>query len=1010
MPAPGAEADNSPQSFAYQSTSINPSTTCPSSAGDVAWNVKSIIAGDVNPGSFKSSQPFLLEAGSETNDLYWKQFLPGYENIYLSVSYNLPPLAPAGLSTSPGGLCQAAQGNPAQIGNDDVSFSATALDQDGDGNLTTRFVLYNAGGSVAYDSASASPVTSVQTGDNATATLQLSRAVMQGLNGTASQTQQFTYYWQAQTKDGSLTGPWSSGKCWFNYNPKAPPAPVVTPSGTTINAQVGQAVQVSFSPGQTPCGGSGQPPCPATYTYQVGAAQPVTVTADSTSHGWSGTIPIRRVGPQILTVYDTDTSGNVSESQGPQIHALAPATPYADGDVTGDGQPDLLTIGSGGSPGLWLSPGAGPGKVGPAVQIGGAGTGKNPGSGSPADWAGAQVLHGNFAGQGVQDVMAYYPADGTGQVIYGSGDGGPLQPYSGNTATVQGGLGSAWLSNPGFNPTDVPADLVAAGNASQDGVGFDDLIGILGDTSSGYELDLFTANAGMPGSGGGAAGNYGYYTTLAAAGTNSSPDHSNDWGSYTLAAAQPGGPSGTVLFALNTQTGALYESVNPNAGNPPAGVDCQTNPAGCTLIGTGNWAKFTGTMPWGSTPPALASADVNAAGQTELWTVANGVATSYKVTGSGSTLALTAESSATVSEPSHEWPVAEGSGTTAYDTTGGTAGGDNATLTGTTAGWNPGSGDQFAPFLDLGGTSQTAGSYLKAAAKAVTTSSSFTVSAWVRLDAAPGQALPPTYHQAVVSQDGTNDSGFYLMFHADTQQWDFDVTSADTTSGFTWVSALSTVTTSATTWTHLVGVYNSAAGTLSLYVNGTLAGTATPGFTLWNATGPLEIGRDKYKGAFTDYLRGSVADVQTWQAALTTAQVDATGGLAGTGQVISAISGKCLDDLKQGTADGTVIDIYKCNNTAAQNWTVNPGDTLSIFGKCMTVTGGGTANGTLIELAACATGGSNGSQVWKPGASGSLVNPQSGRCLDDPGSSTTDGTQLQIYTCNTTSAQNWTVP
>ena len=41
---------------------------------------------------------------------------------------------------------------------------------------------------------------------------------------------------------------------------------------------------------------------------------------------------------------------------------------------------------------------------------------------------------------------------------------------------------------------------------------------------------------------------------------------------------------------------------------------------------------------------------------------------------------------------------------------------------------------------------------------------------------------------------------------------------------------------------------------------------------------------------------------------------------------------------------------------------------------------------------------------------GALRNPQSGRCLDDPGSSTVDGTQLQLFDCNTTAAQQWTLP
>ena len=74
----------------------------------------------------------------------------------------------------------------------------------------------------------------------------------------------------------------------------------------------------------------------------------------------------------------------------------------------------------------------------------------------------------------------------------------------------------------------------------------------------------------------------------------------------------------------------------------------------------------------------------------------------------------------------------------------------------------------------------------------------------------------------------------------------------------------------------------------------------------------------------------------------------------------------------------------------------------------MDVTGGGTGNGTRIELFDC--NGSAAQQWYWNSASKSLVNPASQRCLDDPSSSTTDGTQLQLFDCNLTGAQQWTLP
>ncbi|MER6121787.1 ricin-type beta-trefoil lectin domain protein [Streptomyces sp. NPDC001795] len=113
----------------------------------------------------------------------------------------------------------------------------------------------------------------------------------------------------------------------------------------------------------------------------------------------------------------------------------------------------------------------------------------------------------------------------------------------------------------------------------------------------------------------------------------------------------------------------------------------------------------------------------------------------------------------------------------------------------------------------------------------------------------------------------------------------------------------------------------------------------------------------------------------------------------------------CVDDSSSGTTDGNKIQIWTCNGTGAQQWTIGTDGTVRVLGKCLDVSGGGTTNGTKIDLYTC-NGGAG--QQWKAGANGSLVNPASGKCLDDPSSSTTNGTQLQIWTCNATSAQRWT--
>ncbi len=131
------------------------------------------------------------------------------------------------------------------------------------------------------------------------------------------------------------------------------------------------------------------------------------------------------------------------------------------------------------------------------------------------------------------------------------------------------------------------------------------------------------------------------------------------------------------------------------------------------------------------------------------------------------------------------------------------------------------------------------------------------------------------------------------------------------------------------------------------------------------------------------------------------------GGGPPTGPITSAMAGKCVDDFHDGTVNGTKVDLYSCNGTAAQRWAVMAAGTLRINGKCMDITGAKTANGTKIEIWTC-NGGWN--QVWRPASNKELVNPHSGKCLDDPGRSTTNGTQLEIWTCNDGPNQRWTLP
>ena len=73
----------------------------------------------------------------------------------------------------------------------------------------------------------------------------------------------------------------------------------------------------------------------------------------------------------------------------------------------------------------------------------------------------------------------------------------------------------------------------------------------------------------------------------------------------------------------------------------------------------------------------------------------------------------------------------------------------------------------------------------------------------------------------------------------------------------------------------------------------------------------------------------------------------------------------------------------------------------------MDVTAAGTANGTQVQLYDC---NGTAAQQWTHQSNGELVNAGSGKCLDATGPSSADGTRLQIWTCADSANQQWTLP
>lgn len=67
---------------------------------------------------------------------------------------------------------------------------------------------------------------------------------------------------------------------------------------------------------------------------------------------------------------------------------------------------------------------------------------------------------------------------------------------------------------------------------------------------------------------------------------------------------------------------------------------------------------------------------------------------------------------------------------------------------------------------------------------------------------------------------------------------------------------------------------------------------------------------------------------------------------------------KCLDVRGGYIADGTTVDLYTCNGTAAQQWTYDQATgELQVLGKCLDSSGGATSDSTplVIEPCTCST-------------------------------------------------------
>ncbi len=797
------------------------------------------------------------------------------------------------------------------------------------------------------------------------------------------------YGWSANSTDGGLTSP-DTGWCYFRID-KTPPAVSISstqfpPSGTPnpnpalYAGQTGTFALAGTDP--APAGGAAS----GVACYRV-STDPTPVTGWSCAGGWASGIVLPSSptfqftpgnwGTNLLYAQAQDNAGNYSQPAAYSFYApWNPQAPVVFGDITGDGKPDIVLPDAAGNLKLISA------TTDPTNAISARAT-LSP---NKTGWNGIQLTHrGSLALNVAGDYLfAHAPQDPDLTVYANNGNGGfaAEMKLGSLPATCQDAAGSALPagcpSNWGTNWAGV-TQLLALGTPEGESntstsVTRTALLAVINNN-----LWLFHGNAPTVN----ANGLDGTARLLSTA----------DWSKYDLINPGPAnGGNQPTLWARNRTDGTLHAYRVTGGATPDYSDLSDPVTRGTTIAGI--------ALPTAGYPTVGSSGDLNGDAVPDLWaTSATGALTLWTGTAdtTGKVTGFANPSNPTnlvnLPTPLGRWTLtgADSTGTKTPDSLGrdgvNTLGTHPGNLSNVSFAADNPTGSSATTVATLNGTN----SEMDTTGPVVDTTKSFTVSLWVKPSA---NAL----NSVVLSQDGTNTSGF-MLFPAGDGNWHFGMATAD---NMAWPydeanTRNSTDRMQPGVWAQLKVSYDSAGGQMNLYVNGNLAASGThTGKLAFN--GPLTVGRYQNAGKNLAYFNGSVSDLTVYPYATNPSTTTAH-------PIRSSIpANKCIDDNGAGTANGTAIQIVDCNGTAAQQWTVNSDNTLTVMGGCLDNTNANPNNGNLVEWFTC-----NGSpaQQWIPRADGSIYNPNSGRCLDLTGGNTANGTRLELFDCNGSPAQRW---
>jgi hypothetical protein len=118
--------------------------------------------------------------------------------------------------------------------------------------------------------------------------------------------------------------------------------------------------------------------------------------------------------------------------------------------------------------------------------------------------------------------------------------------------------------------------------------------------------------------------------------------------------------------------------------------------------------------------------------------------------------------------------------------------------------------------------------------------------------------------------------------------------------------------------------------------------------------------------------------------------------------IITERAGVCLDLNGGVPVDSNHIQVFECNGTVAQVWTMAADGTLRVNGKCAYA-----GHDDAVRITTC---GGQDTARWRVGPDRTLVNAATGQCLTDPASGRRNGSGVRTDDCDGGRNQQWELP